>query len=528
MKRRYARHWLRCDLGVAVLSAVLLAPATAQARTPFDSTGLAVVDGSLLVAQASFDDLFETTDDDTQDEGIDADENATVAGSEDDAASATESTAVQSFDDLFDDTAGGTTAAAATAATTGSAFHFNGFVQNELGYTYAGDDPHFQKFLTRTKLFLGGRLSPRVRWQIGGHFQYNPVFDFETFYPNRVARDQEVDGWIDETFLDIDADNWEFRIGRQHIIWGEMVGLFFADVVSPLDLRQFILPDFDLIRIPQWAVRAEYYKGDFHGELIYIPYMTTDDIGKFGAEYFPVPVAALLPPGVQTRFLDDKDPNDPGEDFGFGTRASYLKNGWDMSLFYYTSPDKTVAFERELLALRSGPTVLFRPVHERIHQVGTTVSKEVGAFVVKAEGIQTFDRLLAVTRPTDPRGLVETDELRYVIGADWAGAGGYNANFQFFQTWFQDHDRDMLFDKVETGFSFLVRTTSWHPKVTPEILWIRSLNRNEWLLQAKVSWDFARNWRGTLGADIFEGKPTGLFGQFDETDRVYYELRFSF
>ena len=144
MKLRCARHRPRCDLGIALLSAVLLAPATVQARTPFDSTGLAVVDGSLLVAQASFDDLFEATDDDTQDEetNADADADATVAGSEDDAASATESTAIQSFDDLFDDTAGGTTAATATAATTGSAFHFNGFVQNELGYTYAGDDPH--------------------------------------------------------------------------------------------------------------------------------------------------------------------------------------------------------------------------------------------------------------------------------------------------------------------------------------------------------------------------------------------------
>ena len=68
-----------------------------------------------------------------------------------------------------------------------------------------------------------------------------------------------------------------------------MVGLFFADVVSAKDLREFILPDFDLIRIPQWAARVEYFKNDFHAEAMWIPVMSYDKIGKPGAEFFPIP-----------------------------------------------------------------------------------------------------------------------------------------------------------------------------------------------------------------------------------------------
>ena len=470
--------------------------------------------GSAVHAQESFDDLFEDSAPASED----------AAGASDEATPAESAPAaadVGSFDDLFVETP----AAVAAAAASSTGVRLTGFVQNELAYGYTGPDPHFQHFLTRAKLYLKGSFNSRVSWQVGGHLQYNPVFDFETFYPDRVDRDQKVDGWVDETFLDISAGKWEFRLGRQHIIWGEMVGLFFADVISALDLRQFILPDFELIRIPQWALRAEYYAGDFHGEFVYIPYMTIDDQGEFGAEFFPFPVTP--PPGVNVRFLDDKTPNDPISDYGLGARASYLKNGWDMSLFYYTSPDKTAAYEREL-RVGASPQLLFRPIHERIHQVGSTVSKGFGSFVLKAEAIQTMDRLMTVTRPSSPDGLVETDELRYVIGADWAGFDGYNANFQFFQTWFQDHDRDMLFKELETGMSILVRTTSWHPDITPEVLWIRSLNRDEWLLQPKISWDFARNWRAVLGADIFEGNPTNLFGRFDNSDRVYYELRYSF
>jgi len=431
----------------------------------------------------------------------------------------------ESLDDLFEaapDAVAGS--AAEPAAEKAPAVRVSGFFQNEFAYT-TPDEAHFSKFRNILKLRLNGNLSPRVKWQLGGHVEYDPVFEFETFYSDRVEDDEKLFGYVDESYLDIDADNWEIRLGRQHIIWGEMVGLFFADVISALDLREFVLPDFDMIRIPQWAARAEYFSGDFHGEFVYIPVMTVDNIGVFGADYYPYPVE--LPPGVQGIFLEDKAPRSNWDDFGAGARASYLKDGWDVSAFYYTSPDKTAALDRRI-SLAPVPTVIFKPIHQRIHQFGSTLAKDFGSFVLKAEAIQTLDRLVSVTRLADLDGLVETDELRYVVGADWATEAGHNINFQFFQTWFQDHDSDMLYKELETGLSLLLTTSSWHPDVTPEILYIRSLDRNEWNVQAKMSWEFTQNWRAVLGGDVFGGPRTGLLGQFDQTDRVYTELRFSF
>lgn len=402
----------------------------------------------------------------------------------------------------------------------------SGFVQNELAYTYPDPD-HFSKFRTLARLRLNGTLNPRMKWQLSGTFFYDPIFDIEDrFYPDRVEDDQKLDGWIDESFVDIDADAWEFRIGRQHIIWGETVGLFFADVVSALDLREFVLPDFELIRIPQWAARAEYFSEDFHAEFIYIPVVTKDNLGEFGGDYRPNPF--VLPLGVNGVFVEDKMLNDAGEDFGVGTRLSYLKDGWDLSTFYYTSPDKTAAFARQLIVSPSAATLIVKPIHDRIHQVGATLAKDFGTFVLKSEAIQTFNRQLSVSRLADLDGLQDTDELRYLIGIDWAGEQGQNVNLQFFQTWFQDHDSDMGVKELESGASILLTTTGFHPDITPEVLWIRSLDRNDWLLEAKVTWEFAHDWRGVLGADIFEGPQNRLFGQFDNSDRVYYELRYSF
>ena len=51
-------------------------------------------------------------------------------------------------------------------------------------------------------------------------------------------------------------------------------------------MREFILPAFDILRIPQWAVRAEYSKNDFHAEVLWIPVPTLDEIGKPGADFY--------------------------------------------------------------------------------------------------------------------------------------------------------------------------------------------------------------------------------------------------
>lgn len=398
-----------------------------------------------------------------------------------------------------------------------------GFWQNELGYAYAGSG-YFSKWKNHLRLISKGQLSANVKWQIGGHLIFDPIFLLNDQYSDRVEDDQKLDGWLHETFLDISLGSWEIRLGRQNIVWGEAVGLFFADVISALDLREFVLPDFDIMRIPQWAVRAEYYSDDFHGELVYIPRMTPDEIGEPGAEFYPLTLDA--PPGFDVRVLDENEPSELGEDYGLGTRLSYDLKGWDMAAFYFTSPDKSPAFERRI-GLGPAPVIQLQPIHERIHQLGGTLAKGFGSTVIKSELVYTKDRLATVSDITDVDGLERIDELRILLGLDWS-VGDHYTNLQLFQTRFLDHLPSMLPDEEESGLSMLYRTTALHPDLEGEALWIRSLNRNEWLLQAKLTWHIDAHWRGVVGTDIFDGPRQAFLGQYRDQDRVYCEMRYSF
>lgn len=395
-----------------------------------------------------------------------------------------------------------------------------GFYQNDLAYTYAGDK-HWSRFNNTLDLSAEGSSAGGVAWKLGGRVNYDPIYDLTDHYPSAVRQDQRFEAMIREAYVDFSASDWEFRLGRQHVVWGEMVGLFFADVVSAKDMRQFVLPDFDMIRIPQWAARAEYFSGDFHAEAVWIPYMSYDDIGKPGAEFYPLNPPAVT--GFQTVFAREKKPIGLDE-AAYGARLSWLKDGWDMSGFYYTANDPAAAFSRQI----SPGTITYQPIHERIHQLGATLGKDLGPVVLKAEAIYTRDKRFNTTDLADADGLVKQNLLDYIVGLEWSFPQETRFNAQFFQRWFTNHDDGIVPDKTESGVSLLLSTQALHPRLEPELLLISSLNRADWLAQFKLTWKMDGNWRLTTGVDIFEGPANSLFGTYDNNDRVYTEVRYTF
>jgi hypothetical protein len=400
---------------------------------------------------------------------------------------------------------------------------WHGFVRGESAYTYA-EPAHWSKMLVRSELDAQGALSERVKYKLGARIDYDFVYDATDFYPRDVRRDQRFNFLLRENYLDAGAGDWDFRLGRQHIVWGEMVGLFFADVVSAKDLREFILPDFDVLRIPQWATRAEYFKGDFHAEAIWIPVPSYDEIGKPGAEFFP----AVPPPpaGFATLFDNEQFPKRDGSHTNYGLRLSVLRNGWDVSGFYYRSMDAQPTFYRQVV-LAPQAAFVYQARHDRIDQLGATLAKDFGEMVFKAETVYTRGRGYNVLRIDDDDGVVEQNTLDVVGGVDFALPADTRLNLQLFERAFFDHDPDIVPKRHEPGFSLLLNR-KFNERLEAEVLWITSLARNDWMLRPKIAWNFRTNWRLIFGLDVFDGPPTGFFGQFNNRDRVYTELRYSF
>ena len=399
---------------------------------------------------------------------------------------------------------------------------FFGFDQVEAAYTIP-KPAHYSKLINRLELGAQGDFSESIKWKVSGRFDYDAVYDVSNFYSKQVRSDQRFNAAFRETYVDIGAGDLDFRFGRQQIIWGEVVGLFVADVVSAKDLRESIVMDFDLLRIPQWAARAEYFKNDFHVEAIWIPFPSVNKIGKPGSDFFPYPP---VPAGYGAVINNERKPAEDGSQQNYGVRASMLRKGWDVAAFAYRSVDANPTFFRQLVP-GPNPVAVFTPRHEKITQYGTTVSKDFDDFLVKAEAVYTVGQNFNVTGVNDGDGVAAQNYLDYILTVELPLANDARVNAALFQRVFRNHDAAIIPDKVESGV-----TLFWSGKIgrsiEPQILLIHSLNRNDWLLRPKVVWNFRKEWRAAVGVDVFGGHQTGLFGQYDKQDRIYAEVRRSF
>jgi hypothetical protein len=406
-----------------------------------------------------------------------------------------------------------------------SSVTFRGFVDNETAYTYA-DPAHWSRAVTYLQVGASGEINSNLKWKATVRGNVDPIYIWSNFYNDAVKKDEQSGILFEETYVDASVGDWDFRVGRQNIIWGEVVGLFVADVVSAQNQLEFILPPFDLIRIPQWAARGEYFFGDSHLELIWIPYPTYNNIGKPGADFYPIQ-PGFTPSGFTQSFLGESIPDRNLSNTNYGVRLSTLKSGWDVSGFYYSSESAAPTFNQTLLSTAPTPTLQYQPVHNRIWQVGGTVGKAFGSVVFHAEGVYTSGQEYQVTTLTQPNGVVPQNTLEYVLSADFTLPKDLLLNVQFIQNIFFDHDPNLLYPGYDTYASVLLRG-KLGSKLEPEILWIQGLNQSQNLIRPRLVWHPDTNWRAAFGFDIFNGPSTGYFGRFNDRDRVYAEVRYDF
>ena len=112
-------------------------------------------------------------------------------------------------------------------------------------------------------------------------------------------------------------------------------------------------------------------------------------------------------------------------------------------------------------------------------------------------------------------------------GLDFTLPADTRLNLQLFNRTFFNHDPDIIYKRNEPGYSVLLNH-KLNERLQAEVLYIASLNRSDWMVRPRMMWNFQTNWQLILGVDVFQGPPLGLFGQFNDRDRVYTEARYSF
>jgi hypothetical protein len=261
-------------------------------------------------------------------------------------------------------------------------------------------------------------------------------------------------------------------------------------------------------------------------QLILIPDQTYDELPPFdGAFAFSsrllVPSA---PANVPVTIREHDRPGRPLKDADAGLRWQAFVGGWDLSLNYlYHYQDQAVFY---LAQEQNG--VVVSPTYERTHLLGATFSNAFGDFALRGELGYSTDRYWVADPTRVDDGVVRSPELAYVAGLDYSGIGDTFISFQVFQSYLTERPSGAMRDPAETQVTALARHNLWNQALALEAFVIQSINDDDGLLQLEARYQFSSDLSGRVGADLFYGDGTGLFGQFRSANRVHVGLTYAF
>ncbi len=407
-----------------------------------------------------------------------------------------------------------------------------GSLKNSTAYRTA--KPHaFSKIKNDLKLTSSCIFSTNLSYSVSTLLSYDAIYDTTDYYNKSVEDDQKITTQLKDAYIDIGTGNLEWRLGRQQIVWGEAVGgLFFADIVNPKDLREYILPELDDIRIPVFAANMEYYHNDAYFQFVFIPFPEFNEFGKKGTEFdFTKGDSSLT--SIDVSRLEPEKPSDSIKNSEIGFRASKLIAGWDISLFYLYAFDSFPVNYRYIDIQNSDNTsqnplsITYCPEYERINKFGLTFSKEHKDIIFKGEFVFNHDNFFQVSDIEDYDGIIKNDSLDWLFGIDYTFLEKIDSNFQLMQSRIFGYDEPIIQDKWRTSFSIWLKTGFYNNKIEPELFFVSSFNQKDMLFRPKIEFSVNSSISLALGADIFSGEPYGDFGFFDDNDRVYLQLLYT-
>lgn len=333
---------------------------------------------------------------------------------------------------------------------------------------------------------------------------------------------------IKQLFADVYFNSLDFRLGRQQIIWGKADGVFITDVVSPKDLREFLLPDFTEIREGIDALNTSVYAGNHTFSLVLSPAFrptTQPEDGSIWKPEMDLPVNTVR---IDTTRQDVPLKLSNSEAF---FRWSAMLSAVDFEIVGAWMWDDEPALHLNKLGhpTSSGfvlDSLVISPEYHRLAMGGGAFSTTLKGLVLKGETGYYYGKMFRTSDPNYSDGIVEGNYFHYMAGVSYTLAG-IDLHGQFIQKIILDHDEFFLDEQYQNMITVLIHKSVLRETLHLDLFSYIGLNDADALIRPTVAYDISDGLKATLGANIFLGD-SGYFGQFDDNDMVYVKLSYSF
>ncbi len=329
-----------------------------------------------------------------------------------------------------------------------------------------------------------------------------------------------------EIYLDLYFENFDIRIGKQQVVWGKADGVFITDIVSPLNLTEFLLPDFDEIRIGVIATKINYYVGNSTFEAIWVPVFTPTERPQPGSIWYVQPDF----PAPPTWDLSKEKITPSIENSEIFLKYTALTSAIDFEIMgAYTWDDNPTMLTKKIIDTATGQLtgLLITPEYKRLTIGGGSFSSDIKSVILRGEAAYYNGKYFLTEDPLQPDGNIQKDYLHYLVGLDF-NIGSVKLSSQFIQQTILDYDDNILNEKTENTMTFLARYDMFRETLHLELFSYIGLTNEDALIRPKITYDFDDSFSILLGSNIFVGDEKGRFGQYKDNSMAYVKLKYNF
>ena len=335
-----------------------------------------------------------------------------------------------------------------------------------------------------------------------------------------------------EIYMDMYFKKFDLRIGKQQVVWGKADGVFITDIVSPLNLSEFLLPDFDEIRTGVIAAKLDYYIGSSTLEAIWIPQFTS----------------TVRPDANSIWYVQSDFPATPTFDWSKSTINPSLENSelflkWSAMtskvdfefMGGYTWDDNPTMHVQKQFVMDNTSTpptptlsgLTITPQYHRLTVAGGSFSTEIKGLIFRGEGAYYYGKYFQTEDPLATDALVQKNYLNYVAGLDF-NIGSVKLSTQFIQKYILEYNENMSENEFHNTATFMARYDMMRETLHLELFSYIGLSDKDALIRPKVTYDFDDSFSLLLGANIFVGEREGQFGQYQDNSMVYAKIKYAF
>lgn len=366
--------------------------------------------------------------------------------------------------------------------------------------------------------FMSSRT--RIRGEIGKSFGGSTFFVSFNATHNALLKDH-TGIELREAYLDHREKHWGFRLGRQLVIWGVADGVRITDLVSPMDMTEFLAQDYDDIRMPVNALRFFVFNEKMKLELIAIP----------SFESYKLPIDAgnpwsVLPKNFSQPLVYSKEGNRPSlrlSNIEYGGKLCFTLPGVDFSLAALHTWNKM-----PVITFRSSDThIAVSPQYYRMGFFGGDISKPIGQFVLRGEVAFNVDKHFSYKPESRVMAQKGFNTVNYLVGVDWYAPYEWTVMAQFSSESILGYENQIAQPRHQSLLTFNISKKLLGSTLQLSDFTYLDLNHKGWFSRFTTSYALNDHIQISAGYDWFGGNE-GMFGVYKNNSEIWAKAKYNF